>query len=71
MVRTKFKYKISEKCSNNEAEYMALIMGLRLLKGMGASRIEVYGDSELVVKQVTHKYKCIKGSLLKYFVTAT
>lgn len=68
---TKFKYMISEKCSNNEAEYEALIMGLRLLKGMGASQIEVKGDSELVVKQVTREYKCIKGSLLKYFVTAT
>ena len=38
---------------------------------MGASRIEVRGDSELIVKQITHEYKCIKGSLLKYFVTAT
>ncbi|XP_050914990.1 uncharacterized protein LOC127129933 [Lathyrus oleraceus] len=47
-----FKYKISEKCSNNEVEYEALIIGLRLLKGLGASRIEVKGDSELVVKHV-------------------
>lgn len=29
------------------------------------------GDSELIIKQVTREYKCIKGSLLKYFVTAT
>lgn len=34
---TKFKCKISEKCSNNEAEYEALIIGIRLLKGLGAS----------------------------------
>ena len=31
---TKIKYKISEKCSKNEAEYEALIIGLRLLKGL-------------------------------------
>ncbi|XP_050897084.1 uncharacterized protein LOC127103889 [Lathyrus oleraceus] len=68
---TMFKYRIMEKCSNNEAEYEALIVGLQLLKGMGASRIEVRGDSELIIKQVTCEYKCIKGSLLKYFVTAT
>ncbi|XP_050875309.1 uncharacterized protein LOC127078941 [Lathyrus oleraceus] len=67
---TKFKYKISEKCSNNEAEYEALIIGLRLLKGLEANQIEVRGDSELVFKQVTREYKCIKESLLKYFVTA-
>lgn len=29
------------------------------------------GDSKLIIKQVTHEYKCINGSLLKYFVTAT
>ncbi|XP_050875597.1 uncharacterized protein LOC127079231 [Lathyrus oleraceus] len=68
---TKIKYKISEKCSNNEAEYGDLIIGLRILKGLGASRIEVRGDSELVVKHVTREYKCIKESLLKHFVTAT
>lgn len=38
---------------------------------MGVSQIEVMGDSELVVKQVTREYKCIKGSLQKYFLTAT
>lgn len=68
---TKFKYRISEKCSNNEAKYKALIVGLLLLKELGASRIKVKGDSELVVKQITREYKCIKGSLLKYFMTAT
>ena len=67
----KFKYKISEKCSNHEAEYEALVIGLRLLKGLGASRIKLRGDSELLIKQVTHEYQCIKERLLKYFVTAT
>ncbi|XP_050909057.1 uncharacterized protein LOC127122818 [Lathyrus oleraceus] len=38
---TKFKYKISEKCSDNESEYEALIVGLRLLKLMGAKHFEV------------------------------
>lgn len=41
------------------------------MKELGASRIEVRGDSELIIKQVTREYKCIKGSLLKYFVTTT
>ena len=67
----KFKYMINEKCSNNEAEYEALIVGLQLLKELGASQIEVRGDSELIIKQVTREYKCVKWSLLKYFVTTT
>lgn len=47
---TRFKCRINVKCSNNEAKYEALITGLRILKELGASRIEVKGDSELVIK---------------------
>ncbi|XP_050895140.1 uncharacterized protein LOC127101734 [Lathyrus oleraceus] len=68
---TRFKCRINEKCSNNEAEYEALITGLRILKKLGASRIELKGDSELVIKHVTQEYKCIKENLSKHFVTAT
>ena len=38
------------KCTNNIAEYEALILGLNLLKKIGASRIAMQGDSELVIK---------------------
>lgn len=54
---TKFKYRISEMCSNNKAEYEALIVDLHLLKGKGSSQTEVRGDSELIIKQVTREYK--------------
>jgi len=27
----------------------------------------ITGDSELVINQLTHKFKCIKSNLLKYF----
>ncbi|XP_050875690.1 uncharacterized protein LOC127079335 [Lathyrus oleraceus] len=70
-IPTRFKCRIDKKCSNNEPEYEALITGLRILKELGASRIEVRGDSELVIKQVTREYKCIKENLLKYFVMTT
>ena len=45
-------YKLAFDCSNNEAEYEALIVGLKILKKLGAKKILVYGDSELVIKQV-------------------
>ena len=38
------------KCTNNIVEYEALILGLNLLKKLGAHRIVVRGDSELVIK---------------------
>lgn len=70
-ISIRFKCRIDEKCSNNEVEYEALITGLRILKELGASKIEVKGDLELVIKQVTREYKCIKENLLRYFVMAT
>jgi hypothetical protein len=40
-------YKLNFQCSNNIAKYEALILGLQLLKKLGAKRISIHGDSEL------------------------
>ena len=38
-------------CTNNVAEYEALLHGLRVAKEMGVSCIKCYGDSDLVIQQ--------------------
>jgi ribonuclease HI len=43
--------------TNNRAEYVALIVGLRLARIVGATSIQVYCDSTLVVNQVNGKWK--------------
>jgi ribonuclease HI len=43
--------------THNTAEYQALILGLRLALKHGARRVEVMGDSTLVVKQVKGEWK--------------
>eukprot|EP00253_Pinus_taeda_P009965 PITA_09965 len=50
-------YKLAFDCSNNEAEYEALIAGLKIFKKLNAKRILVYGDFELVIKQVKGEYQ--------------
>ena len=50
--------------TNNEAEYLALIMGLEKAVDQKIEEITVYGDSELVIKQVNGKYK-VKSPNLK------
>jgi ribonuclease HI len=70
-IPTKLKYRIEGPlCSNNEAEYEALIAGLEALLEFRATRVEIKGDSELVIKQLTKEYKCIKENLIMYFVIA-
>jgi ribonuclease HI len=44
--------------TNNQAEYEALLRGLQYLREAGAVSVEVYGDSELVIKQFNGQYEC-------------
>ncbi|HEX5456593.1 MAG TPA: reverse transcriptase-like protein [Candidatus Saccharimonadales bacterium] len=50
--------------TNNQAEYQALLEGLRLAESLGVRRLSVYMDSELIVKQINGFYK-IKNADLK------
>ncbi len=43
--------------TNNVAEYRALLLGLRRARALGATEVEVVGDSELIAKQVRGLYK--------------
>lgn len=43
--------------SNNVAEYRALLLGLERAKELGATKVEVVNDSELVAKQINGEYK--------------
>jgi ribonuclease HI len=38
--------------SNNEAEYEAVLHGMRMAKACGTTRINIYGDSNLIAQQV-------------------
>ena len=42
--------KFGFKASNNEAEYEALLAGLRLAKKMKVGYLQIFSDSQLVVK---------------------
>jgi ribonuclease HI len=43
--------------TNNVAEYMGLILGLKRAKAMGIKELEVYSDSELLVRQLAGEYQ--------------
>ena len=49
--------------TNNQAEYHALIEGLKAVKEWSPDRVEIYLDSKLVVEQVKGEYKIKEPSL--------
>jgi ribonuclease HI len=50
--------------TNNVAEYRALLLGIARAAELGATELELIGDSELVVRQVKGEYK-VKDATLR------
>jgi ribonuclease HI len=56
------------KISNNEAEYEALLHGLRLAASLGIKQLLVYGDSAVVINQVNKSWDRNKENMDAYFL---
>lgn len=54
--------------TNNEAEYLALIEGLRLASRFKGKRVIVYSDSLLLVKQMRGEYKIVNRTLKELYL---
>jgi ribonuclease HI len=59
-----------DKATNNEAEYKALIRGVRAAADVGIKRVQIFLDSELVVNQLLGTYKVRNPRLLQLFEEA-
>ena len=64
--RLRYAIRLHFSASNNAAEYEALINGLRIAIELGATRLYVRGDSELVVDQVMKEYSCKSPLMTAY-----
>jgi ribonuclease HI len=62
----KYVLQIFWKVSNNEAEYEALLRGLRLAASLGIKRLLVYGDSVVVINQVNKSWDRNKENMDAY-----
>jgi len=54
-------------CTNNEAEYRALLLGIARCREFGSGRIKIHLDSELVVRQVRGEYRVKHPTLIPLF----
>jgi ribonuclease HI len=52
--------------SNNEAEYEALLHGMKMAKACGAARLKIFGDSNLVVQQVMNHCDAVSNNMITY-----
>jgi len=52
-----YSYKFTYKCTNNEVEYVALMLAIQILKGFQVKRVLIRGDFELVIKQLQGEYQ--------------
>ncbi|XP_073137334.1 uncharacterized protein [Henckelia pumila] len=64
----KFQYavKFLFPATNNAAEYEAFIMGIKLALSVGAKRLKVHSDSQLIVSQVNGNYEAKEDKRLEY-----
>ena len=61
-----WSFPIEATTTNNQAEYQALLKGIRLLQEIGADAVEIFGDSMLVVNQLISIYEC-KDDILRVY----
>jgi len=62
----KYVLQIHYKASNNGAKYEALIHELRIAVSLGIKRLIGYGDSKLVIQQVSKDWDCVKEMMDAY-----
>jgi hypothetical protein len=65
-VRMEYLVRLHFSASNNTAEYEALINGLRIAVELGIKRLEIRGDSKLVVDQVMKDKNCMDPKMAAY-----
>ena len=56
-IRLEHSFRLGFRASNNEAEYEALLAGLRAVLDMGAREVKIYSDSQLVASQVQGSFE--------------
>lgn len=65
-VKLEHSMRLGFRPSNNEAEYKALLAGLRAALSLEAVDLEVYYDSRLVVSQVKGSFEAKDAQMTEY-----
>ena len=58
-----FSIRVTTPCTNNLEEYEAVRKEMELLLEASAEAVEIFGDSKLVISQLTEEYRCESEAL--------
>ncbi|XP_004234768.2 uncharacterized protein [Solanum lycopersicum] len=61
-----FSFTLKQCCSNNVAEYQALILGHKMVVDVKQLHLQVFGDSQLMINQLLGSYEVKKPESLLY-----
>ncbi|KAK3193384.1 hypothetical protein Dsin_024694 [Dipteronia sinensis] len=56
---------------NNQAEYEVLLASLRVCVALGADKVEIFSDSQMVINQVLDEYQAKDEHMIGYLTSAT
>ncbi|KAG9458852.1 hypothetical protein H6P81_003360 [Aristolochia fimbriata] len=62
-----YSFVLTQNCSNNEAEYQAILLGLSIAVEMKLPQLNIYGDSALIIKQITGEFEVKKLELVPFW----
>ncbi|XP_069155637.1 uncharacterized protein [Solanum lycopersicum] len=62
---------LAKTCSNNGAKYQDLTVGFEMTSHMKIPHLDVYGDSQLIINQLSGSYEVKKEYLFSYHQYAT
>ena len=60
-------FSLTEPCSNNVAEYIALLIGMQIADEIGVKNLKAYGDSKFIVNQIRGEYEVRYEDLVSYY----
>ncbi|KAM2088783.1 hypothetical protein ACFX1T_032817 [Malus domestica] len=66
-----FSLKLDFDCTNNQAEYEALVIGLSVLHDLRTARVLIFDDSKLVINQLNDIFRCMSCTLAPYHMVAS
>ncbi|XP_074298270.1 uncharacterized protein LOC141629112 [Silene latifolia] len=61
-----YAFTLTQLCTNNMAEYQALILGLQMAIEIGVRDMDIYEDSKLVINQILGEFEVKKEDLIPY-----